>query len=330
MAELYPLKFESRLKKTLWGGDALVSRYHKNGDRGIKYGESWELSSVEGDVSVVSNGFLAGNDINDLVEVYMGDLTGDSVYEKFGNEFPLLIKIIEAKQDLSIQVHPGNDLARERHNAWGKTEMWYILESEPGSLIFSGFSRPVTREEYLVSLEQGKIAGLMNSEHGSAGDVFFIPSGRVHAIGAGNILVEIQQTSDVTYRIFDWNRIDLKGNPRELHTDLALDAIDFSSAGNTKITPSPSANKTEKLLHCEFFNTNYLFFDQIISKDYNLIDSFIIYICINGEFNIRYEGNAEPVSKGETVLLPAMIKDVILEPSPQAAILEVFVSTDNI
>jgi len=329
MAELYPLKFEPRLKKTLWGGNALVSRYHKKGDPDINYGESWELSAVSGNLSIVSNGFLAGNNIEELIEVYMGDLTGDLVYEKFGNEFPLLIKLIEARQDLSIQVHPGNDLAKLRHNAYGKTEMWYVLESEPDSLIYSGFKRPVSRDEYILFLNEGKIDKIMNFEHGSAGDVFFIPAGRVHSLGAGNIIAEIQQTSDITYRIFDWNRKDSNGKERELHTELALEAIDFNAAGNNKITPEITSNVTGKCIHCEFFNTNILSFDQVVSKDYAMIDSFIIYICVNGEFNIRWEGNAERVLRGETVLIPAMIKELTIEPSPQATLLEIFMHINN-
>jgi mannose-6-phosphate isomerase len=206
MSELYPLKFETVLKEKVWGGNALVTRFNKTPDDSQRIGESWELSAVAGNQSVVSNGFLAGNNIEELIEVYMGDITGDSIYEKFGNEFPLLIKFIEAREDLSIQVHPGNALAKERHQAYGKTEMWYILESEKGSKIYTGFREGVTKEMYQGALRNGKLADLLNVENAEAGDTFFTPAGRVHAIGAGIVLVEIQQTSDITYRIFDWNR----------------------------------------------------------------------------------------------------------------------------
>ena len=192
-------------------------------------GESWELSAVADNQSVVSNGFLAGNNIEELIEVYMGDITGDSVFEKFGNEFPLLIKFIEAREDLSIQVHPGNDLAKKRHKAYGKTEMWYILECEKGSKIYTGFKEGVTKEMYEEALRLGTIEDILNVESVEPGDVFFTPAGRVHAIGAGIVLVEIQQTSDITYRIFDWNRKNTGKEKRELHTDLALDAIDFTA-----------------------------------------------------------------------------------------------------
>lgn len=326
MSELYPLKFEPVLKEKVWGGKELVGHFHKNGDPSQKYGESWEISAVSENLSVVSNGFLAGNNIEELIEVYMGDITGDAVFEKFGNEFPLLIKLIEAAEDLSIQVHPGNELAKKRHKAYGKTEMWYVLESKAGARIFTGFREPVTKEIYAEALERGDLAGILNVENPAPGDVFFTPAGRVHAIGAGNLVAEIQQTSDVTYRIFDWNRKDSKENPRELHTDLALEAIDFSAAGPAGIRRNPAINKTENLVNCEFFTANIINFNENIVKDYTLIDSFVIYICTQGEFLIRWDGNSEPVIKGETVLLPAMIKDVVLEPSPGATVLEVFIS----
>jgi mannose-6-phosphate isomerase len=325
MSELYPLKFEPILKEKIWGGNAFATRYHKKADPLLMYGESWDLSAVADDISVVSNGFLAGNNIEELVEVYMGDLTGDAVFEKFGNEFPLLIKLIEAKEDLSIQVHPGNEKAKEKHNAYGKTEMWYILESEKSSKIFTGFKTPVSRETYIKALKDGEIARLLNVENSFPGDVFFTPAGRIHAIGAGNILVEIEQTSDITYRIFDWNRNGADGKPRELHTELALETIDFKASGRNKLTRTPVLNRTENLVNCEFFTTNILRFNERIRKDYNLIDSFVIYVCTEGEFLIRWDGNSEPVIKGETVLLPAMIREVILEPSPEANLLEIFI-----
>ena len=325
MSELYPLKFIPILKETIWGGDSLAIRYHKKADPVVNIGESWELSAISDNLSVVSNGFLAGNNIEELIEVYMGDITGDALFDKFGNEFPLLIKLIEARKDLSIQVHPGNDLAKKRHKAYGKTEMWYILESWNDSKIYTGFTEPVNRETYLKALKSGGLAGLMNIENSTPGDVFFTPAGRIHAIGAGNLLVEIQQTSDITYRVFDWNRTGADGKTRELHTELALDAIDFKASGKNKIIKTPVLNKTENLINCEFFTTNIISFNELISKDYNLIDSFVIYLCTEGEFLIRWDGNSEPVIKGETVLLPAMIKEVILEPFPEAKLLEIFI-----
>jgi mannose-6-phosphate isomerase len=329
MSELYPLKFETVLKEKVWGGNALVSRFNKKSTGSQQVGESWELSAIEDNQSVISNGFLAGNNIEELIEVYMGDITGDAIFEKFGNEFPLLIKFIEAQQDLSIQVHPDNDLARKRHKAYGKTEMWYVLECKKGSKIYTGFKEGVTKEIYEEALIDGKIEELMNVESVNAGDAFFTPAGRVHAIGAGIVLVEIQQTSDITYRIFDWNRKGSGKEKRELHTELALDAIDFNHTGENKIRIKTEHNKFENLVNCEFFNTNIISFNKSIDKEYYSIDSFVVYICIEGEFLICWDGNSDKVIKGETILLPAMIKEVTLKPMNEASLLEVYVNTEN-
>jgi mannose-6-phosphate isomerase len=325
MSELYPLKFEPILKQKVWGGSALVNRFNKKESGLSSVGESWEISAISGDISLVSNGFLAGNNLEELIEVYMGDITGDSVYEKFGNEFPLLIKLIEANEDLSVQVHPGNEMARERHNAYGKTEMWYILESKKDAKIYTGFKEGVTKEVYLKSVEEGTIIELLNAENVIAGDIFFVPAGTIHAIGAGVVLAEIQQTSDITYRIFDWNRRDNIAGSRELHTELALDAIDFSSTRSNRLRKDLSINGTANLINCEFFNTNLIWLINPIRKDYTLTDSFIIYICIEGELILRWDGNAEVVKKGQSVLLPAMIKEILLDPVSETKLLEIFI-----
>jgi len=330
MSDLYPLKFEPVLREKLWGGNKLVSHFGKKSDPDLLIGESWELSGVSDYKSVVSNGFLAGNNIEELIEVYLGDICGEAVYDKFGIEFPLLIKLIEARTDLSIQVHPGDVLARERHGAYGKTEMWYILEADEDSVIYTGFDKPVTREQYLDALRDDRVGALLNAEKASAGDVFFTPAGRVHSIGAGITLIEIQQTSDITYRIYDWDRKDKDGTTRELHTDLALDAIDFTAAGPVKTRKDPVENQTGKLIDCDYFTTNDLLFNKSISRDYNLIDSFIVYFCIEGQFMIKWDGKAEMVTRGETVLLPALIREVILEPLPSARILEIYIDTTRV
>lgn len=329
MSELYPLKFEPVLKEKIWGGSALVERFNKKPTGSLKIGESWELSAIQDNQSIITNGFLAGNNIEELIEVYMGDITGDTVFEKFGSEFPLLIKFIEAREDLSIQVHPDNALAKERHQAYGKTEMWYILEGEKGSKMYTGFKDGVTKEMYEESVINKNLTDLLNVENTEAGDVFFIPAGRIHSIGAGNVLVEIQQTSDVTYRIFDWNRNGSGNSARELHTDLALDAIDFASTGKSKIVKKTELNETVNLVNCEFFNTNIIRFNKAISKDYQFIDSFVLYICTEGEFLIRWDNCSDTVSKGETILLPAMIKEVILEPINEAQLLEIYINLEN-
>ncbi len=328
MSELYPLKFDPILKEKIWGGPSLEKNYGKNRGTLKNIGESWEISAVSGDLSVVSNGFLAGNNIEEIIEVYMGDLTGERIYEKFGNEFPLLIKLIEAREDLSVQVHPGNDLARKRHRAYGKTEMWYILQSNEDARIYTGFSREVSREEYLSALDKNNIAALLKKETALPGDVFFTPAGTIHAIGSGIVLAEIQQTSDITYRISDWGRVDNNGKSRELHNDLAIDAIDFKSSGNYRIRKDHEKNIPLKLVGCEFFNASLIDFNEAMVRDYNIFDSFVIYLCIEGAFIIRWEGRSERVTKGETVLLPAVLTDVTLIPQPEAGILEIYI--DNI
>ena len=325
MTQLYPLKFKPILKEKIWGGNTLVSGYGKNRDGLKNIGESWEISALANDLSVVNNGFLAGNNIEELVEVYMGDLVGEKIYDRFGDEFPLLIKLIEAKEDLSVQVHPGNEMAKNLHNAYGKTEMWYILECDKDAKIYSGFSRPVTREEYLDALAGDTVPGLLNVENPEPGDAFFTPAGRIHAIGAGIVLAEIQQTSDITYRIYDWGRRNSDGTSRELHTDLAVEAIDFSSSGRNRIRKQVYDGAPVTLVNCEFFNVNIVHFHNTLERDYNFIDSFVIYLCTGGRFSIRWEGRSEEIIKGETVLIPATLGNILLEPLQEATILEIYI-----
>ncbi len=329
MSELYPLKFEPILKEKIWGGDTLVKSFGKDGSNLKNIGESWELSAVSGNLSVIRNGFLAGNNIEEIIEVYMGDITGEAIFEKFGIEFPLLIKLIEAKEDLSIQVHPGNQLAKQRHKAYGKTEMWHILESQVDAKIYIGLSKSITRELYINALNNNTIQNLLNTENTEPGDTFFIPAGTVHAIGAGTVLAEIQQTSDITYRIYDWGRKNGKGESRELHTDLALDAIDFNTPAGNKIRKEAQENKPVNLVSCEFFDTNIMHISKEVERDYNLIDSFVVYICTNGRFSIRWDDKSELVSKGETILLPALIRDVALVPEPYASLLEIYINSQS-
>lgn len=275
---------------------------------------------------MVANGFLKGNDLSELIEIYMGDLVGDKVYEKFGAEFPLLIKFIDAQDDLSIQVHPNDELSKERHNAFGKTEMWYVVDVAEGALINSGFNQPVNKEKYIEYLENGNLIDLLKYDEADVGDVYFIPAGRVHAIGKGSLVAEIQQTSDVTYRIFDYNRKDDKGNERELHTEFALDAIDFSYLEDYKTKYRAETNKSTEIVSCKYFTTNILEFDKTIEKDYFQIDSFVIYITLEGFFEIETEAGTEKVSKGETVLIPANIDLLKLKPlNGKVKLLEVYV-----
>lgn len=325
MEKIYPLKFTPILKEKIWGGDKLKRLLNKDTDKN-DIGESWEISGVEENVSIVSNGFLSGNSLNELIEIYMGDLVGDSVYEKYGEEFPVLIKFIDASDDLSIQVHPNDIIAQKRHKAYGKTEMWYILQADEGAELITGFSEETTKQGYLTALNSGKLKDLLHVEKVQKGDVFFIPPGRVHAIGKGILLAEIQQTSDITYRIYDWGRVDNLGKPRELHTDLALDVIDFKAYDKYKTDYTFKINSTSNILKCPYFTTNILSFNQPVEKDYNLIDSFVIYLCIEGSFKIEYDTeDFIEINFAESVLLPAILKNIRLTPNGDCKILEVYI-----
>jgi mannose-6-phosphate isomerase len=325
MNRLYPLKFTPIIKETIWGGKRLKTELNKV-SFSDECGESWEISDVDEDISVVYNGFLAGNNLEEMIEVYMDDLVGGKVFDKFGTRFPLLIKFIDANDVLSIQVHPDDELAKKRHNSFGKTEMWYIINCDPDSELICGFNQIVNKEIYLHHLQNNSLNKILNFEKVQRGDVFFIPAGRVHAIGSGILLAEIQQTSDITYRIYDWNRTDANGNPRELHTNLALDAIDYKVYNNYKIKYEQVLNRTANIVDCPYFFTNTLKFNKPIEKDYSLIDSFVIYMCIEGKFYINPEnGESLPVNKGETVLLPAILKNLTLQPEGQVQIIEVYI-----
>ncbi len=326
MKQLYPLKFYPVYQERLWGGSRIRTALRKRGCRLERCGESWELSAVEGFVSVVANGFLKGNDLLELTEIYMGDLVGEKVFDRFGIEFPLLVKFIDAEEDLSIQVHPGDELSRRRHGANGKTEMWYILDAQPGARLVSGFNQLVDRQKYLKTLESGKLTELLEFSDVLTGDVFFIPAGRIHAIGRGILLAEIQQTSDVTYRIYDYGRRDEKGNFRELHTALALDAIDFSFSRETKTPYFLTRNRTVPVVSCPYFTTGILEMDQPVVKEMGWLDSFILYVGVEGEGILTWEGGQEKFRKGETLLVPACLENFTLAPANGCArLLEVFI-----
>lgn len=322
---LYPLKFKPVFKEKIWGGNKLNTILEKNLPHNKKIGESWEISGVKDNISVVSNGQLAGNNLQELVEIYMGDLVGDKVFEKFGIVFPLLVKFIDANKVLSIQVHPDDELARKRHNAYGKTEMWYIIQADKDSEIITGFKQEINKEQYQKYFREGYLNQILNIEKAKTGEVFFIPAGRIHATGKGILLAEIQQTSDITYRIYDWDRKDKDGNSRELHTELALDALDFSVYDNYKTPYKKTKNQLVSIAECKYFHTNILDFNKPIEKDYSLIDSFIIIMCLKGNLLIHNKNNNEQVNSGETVLVPASLDNVIFEPLGESIILEVFI-----
>ncbi|THV57735.1 mannose-6-phosphate isomerase [Flagellimonas alvinocaridis] len=319
--DLYPLKFKPILKERLWGGTKLRDVLNKPIESDIT-GESWELSGVSGDISEVANGTLQGTSLQELITLHGESLLGKSVVERFRNEFPILIKFIDAKQDLSIQLHPNDALAKRRHNSFGKTEMWYIMDANPGSQLIVGFNKDVEKTEYIESLESGNLLNLMNYEEVNEGDTFFINTGKIHAIGAGVLLAEIQQTSDITYRVYDFDRRDKDGNLRELHTSLAIDAIDYEQKNDFKVNYQKYKDVTNAMVDCPYFKTNFLDLSKNIGLDVSQRDSFIIYMCVGGEAKISNDWGTTDIKKGETVLIGASSSNINID-TKGAKLLEV-------
>ncbi|MDP5158925.1 MAG: class I mannose-6-phosphate isomerase [Flaviramulus sp.] len=319
---LYPLKFNPILKDKIWGGQKLKNLLNKLNNL-PNVGESWEISDVEGDTSIVSNGVLKGQSLKQILETYKADLIGLQNYRIFKNKFPLLIKFIDAKEDLSIQLHPNDELAAKRHNSFGKTEMWYVMQADDDANLIVGFNQEITPEKYLSHLENKTLTEILNFDKVKTGDTYFIEVGRVHAIGAGVMLAEIQQTSDITYRVYDWDRVDDNGNERELHNDLAIDAFDFNMPDNFRVNYSKTKNESNQMVSCPYFTTSYLEVSETLKKENNQ-DSFLIYICVDGDAEIDVDGNIEHIKKGETILLPAAIKEYQIT-SKKATLLEVYV-----
>ncbi len=320
---LYPLKFTPISKYKIWGGNKLNTEL----DKGFEIencGESWEISDVKGDETLVAEGDLKGYNLRQLIEKYKGDFLGKLVYEKFGTDFPLLIKFIDAKTPLSIQVHPSDEMAKKRHQSFGKNEMWYVMQADEDAELIIGFDEKLDENTYNNHLKANTILDVMHHETVKKGDTFYIPTGRVHAIGAGVLLAEIQQTSDVTYRIYDYDRVDLKtGEKRELHNDLAIDAIDFEVHSNYKTDYKQAVNTSNKLVHSPYFKTNYLNIKGNLAKDYTKLDSFVIYMCVNGSLQLHANNETYKLKKGETILLPATISKVNLN-TDEAEILEIY------
>jgi len=318
---IHPLKFHPILKERLWGGTKLEEVLHKPITSDIT-GESWELSTVSGDVSVVSNGDLVDTSLTTLIDKFPEALLGKSVVTRFGKEFPILIKFIDAKQDLSIQLHPNDELAQKRHNSFGKTEMWYVMDADEGSELIVGFNKNVTKEEYSKSLEEDTLLELLNYEPVKEGDTFFINTGKIHAIGAGVILAEIQQTSDVTYRVFDFNRKDKAGNLRELHTQMALDAMDYDKKDDFKVAYDTTSDYANTMVDSPYFKTNFLSLTKDFEQDTATRDSFTIYLCVAGSATVETNEGIVDIHKGETVLVPAMAKYIRVK-TDNARLLEV-------
>ncbi|WP_343588388.1 type I phosphomannose isomerase catalytic subunit [Flavobacterium sp.] len=318
---LYPLQFEPILKERIWGGEKLKTILNKPIVSKIT-GESWELSTVQGDISVVANGVLKGKSLMDLIDETPDAILGTKVYERFGKQFPLLFKYLDAREDLSIQVHPNDKLAKERHNSFGKTEMWYVMQADADARIIVGFKEDSSKEEYLKHLHDNTLVSILDDVKAKSGDVFFLETGTVHAIGAGLVVAEIQQTSDITYRLYDFDRVDAQGNKRELHVDLALDAINYNKV-DTQKKYETKVNTSNTVVDCPYFTTNFLPLENKLEVAKNG-ETFTVYMCIEGDFEIEYDGFKQAYKKGDTVLVPAAINAFNL--NGKASILEIYIS----
>ncbi|MDX6182270.1 type I phosphomannose isomerase catalytic subunit [Flavobacterium sp. Fl-77] len=320
-AKLYPLQFEPILKERIWGGQKLKTILNKPITSQIT-GESWELSTVEGDVSIIANGDLKGKSLMEIINEWPNEVLGTNVYERFGKQFPLLFKYLDAREDLSIQVHPNDKLAKERHNSFGKTEMWFVTQADEDARIIVGFKENSSKEEYLKHLQDNTLVAVLDQVKAKAGDVFFLETGTVHAIGAGLVVAEIQQTSDITYRLYDFDRKDAQGNTRELHVDLALDAINYNKVETQKKYTS-TADASNLVVDCPYFTTNFIPLENKQDVHKSGV-SFTVYMCIEGSFDIEFDGFKQSYKKGDTVLIPAAIIRFVL--SGKASILEIYIS----
>ena len=320
-----PLKFEPILKTIVWGGEKIAP--YKGIETEQKHiGESWELSGVAGNESVVADGPLKGKTIAQLVKEYKADLVGKHVYENTGDEFPLLIKFIDALTDLSIQVHPNDELAAKRHNgSKGKTEMWYVVDAEPGAHLLSGLTEKITPEQYAAKVADGTITDVLARYEVHPGDVFFLPAGRIHAICGGCFIAEIQQTSNITYRIYDYGRLGLDGKPREVHTELAKDAIDYTVYPDYRTHYEPRQNEEQEVVSCKYFTTSIYDLTLPYAKDLSEIDSFLVVMCLTGSGAIEVDGEEVPVHQGETVLIPAAADDICFVPDGSMKVLTSYI-----
>lgn len=318
---LYPLQFNPILKERIWGGEKLKTILNKPIVSPIT-GESWELSAVEGDCSIVANGDFKGYTLIEIIENHPEELLGTKVFEKFGKQFPLLFKFLDAREDLSIQVHPNDALAQKRHNSFGKTEMWYVMQADPKSRLIVGFKEDSNATEYVEKLEKNELLSILDTKEVQKGDVFFLETGTVHAIGAGLVIAEIQQTSDITYRLFDFNRKDAHGNTRELHVDLALDAINYQRV-ETQKEYAKFVNQSNTMVDCPYFTTNYIPLqgEMVVNKTE---ESFTVYMVVDGCFSIDINGLEYSYQTGDTVLVPAALQLFTL--SGNASLLEIYIS----
>ncbi|MEG1886325.1 MAG: type I phosphomannose isomerase catalytic subunit [Alistipes sp.] len=321
------IKFKPILKTMLWGGEKIVPYKQISSDQ-HQIGESWELSGVKGDESIVANGEYEGLTLPSLIAVLKDKLVGKANYKRFGLEFPLLIKFIDAQQDLSIQVHPDDTLAKQRHNSNGKTEMWYVVDADDNAKLRSGFAKQVTAEEYEASVTDNTITDLLKECNIHAGDVFFLPAGRIHSIGAGSFIAEIQQTSNITYRIYDFNRKDANGNTRELHTEQAKAAIDYSVLPDYHTHYQPVKNQEVELVKCPYFTTSLYDLDQPFTCDLSQLDSFLVVICMGGKGTLTdHRGHKMQIHQGETILVPALTTSLDIQPDSTLKLLTSYIGS---
>lgn len=359
---LYPMKFIPIFKERIWGGNRIKTVLGLDPGEMPACGEAWMLSGLEDDDSVVANGFLEGNTLSELTEVYMGDLVGEAVYQRFGCQFPLLFKWIDAETDLSVQVHPDDALAMEREGCLGKTEMWFVREARPGSRLICDFKDGVTKDVYLRALQDHRIERVLQPYKVQEGEAYYLPAGTVHALGAGLLVAEIQQSSDITYRIYDWDRKDSAGKERPLHVVEAMEALTFPGqaeahehhdhcgcghdhghedgqgheGGRGGIEPPAGPiryrrqlNRTQTLIDGPHFHTGYIGLTAAIEKDLSDIDSFVVYMCTAGQAVLKADGQVVEIGMGELVLLPACTDRVALYPDVKGCeLLEVYMPVE--
>ncbi|MCQ2204772.1 MAG: class I mannose-6-phosphate isomerase [Bacteroidales bacterium] len=327
MVDMYPFLFQPNLHTLVWGGHRLKPMKGLPADD-EPIGESWEVSAVPSSQSIIANGSFAGKSLVEMVETYGDFIIGHANLERYGRQFPLLIKFIDAKRDLSIQVHPNDELAAARHGKLGKTEMWYIIDAEPGACLYSGFSKKITQEEYCQKVADGTITDVLARHTVHKGDVFYIPAGRVHAICGGILLAEVQQSSDVTYRIFDYNRLGLDGRPRELHTELAVDAIDFDVQTDYLTHYRRRFNRPEPVIESPYFKVKMLKVSRKFHRKMFKYDTFVIYMCLKGSCTIRMRGDDSSITLNEnnTALIPACVADYDVIPcEKRTKLLEIYI-----
>lgn len=326
MSNLYPLKFKPIFKEKIWGGQKIRTVLGFDVSNILNCGEMWLLSGLEDEETVVENGFLKDNTINELIEIYMGELVGEKVFDEYGEKFPLLVKIIDTDEVLSLQVHP-DDVKAEKISGQesGKTEMWYVMDSSEDSEIVSGFNCESNSEMLVSHLKNKTIGEILNFEKVKAGDMCFVPAGHIHAIGKGILLAEIQQSSDLTYRVYDWERVDVSGVRRDLHINEAIESLDYQKSENTVFSCHPVNGHPLTLVDCKYFTTSLIEFSGKFICDYSEIDSFVVYLCVEGSFKIIYNEGFTEVKQGELVLIPAVIEFYELESSDNVRLLEVFV-----